>query len=495
MSDDKSTGGQNAEEQRIILPPGDTKPLDAEALSTLLFSALHRTHADLLTNEYVPDHSKLIYRHVGGDYREDQLSAPNYYKPVLMQIFDRVWNTPEFSTFVDYLWERGALKGQYSGPSKPLDEWRKSFARTVFADFVHVPLLKAFERTARERLVATGHVRAWEADPEQITLVVRDLVDWSTRKQHTATAFCMMCVRLPEGADYQFAPDIRLRNWSPQERCVFMTEHHARFSNDLRGMPLDEGTTAIAEFVTETPRTSIWTSPHPAIEPLLSAVDLLKWSMFVALKELNPVAEGICIIQGRNGIIYDTVHRGPEYFAFPVLIDEEAFGKCKSLVTRFRAVEKTTNDVSMALWHFGRACTAHLERDVLLEAAIGLELLVASGPGENSYRFRLHGASLLTEPGTSGTEVHEKLKKIYEQRSKAAHGNAKGGASPLARDARRLLARAIYAVITLVETKQLDVSKGVAAGVQQLVLRKATVAIQEIPPHEAPKRGNERFSV
>src|SRR5207237_791197 len=126
------------------------------------------------------------------------------------------------------------------------------------------------------------------------------------------------------------------------------------------------------------------------------------------------------------------------------------------------------------LWHFGRSCVASLERDVLLEAVIGLDALLVPGSGESTYRFSLHGAVLIGAGTGRGTQVKAELQDLYNARSGAAHGDRRG-ANSKARRARQVLAQAIERTAALILDGKLDMSKKLPHAIQQYVIERATL--------------------
>src|SRR5262249_37484574 len=115
-------------------------------------------------------------------------------------------------------------------------------------------------------------------------------------------------------------------------------------------------------------------------------------------------------------------------------------------------------ELGQAIWHFGRACNAQLNRDIILESAIGLELLLVPDHGESTYKLSLHGLALLGDP--VGKSVDQELVEIYNFRSRAPHGSAniERKSKDIAPRARQLLAKAIWAIVERINDGSLDVS-------------------------------------
>ena len=154
------------------------------------------------------------------------------------------------------------------------------------------------------------------------------------------------------------------------------------------------------------------------------------------------------------------------------LIDDSAIETSQELIRRFRQAAESSSELKDALWYFGRASVAELDRDILLESSIGLETLLVSGSGDSRYRFALHGAVVLSNTDQQGSDLFRNLLDIYGARSGAAHGGRKSLAT-IATRSRRYLAEAIRAIAGLVLARTIQRGR-VSEAVQQYVIERAT---------------------
>jgi hypothetical protein len=194
--------------------------------------------------------------------------------------------------------------------------------------------------------------------------------------------------------------------------------------------------------------------------------------------------EGPVIIRTPSGGRIRTLRRGDTVFRTRAyrspVFDDSTASQIRRELEGLHALAKHSSTVGEIIWALGRACTAQLSRDVLLEAAIGLErLLLPRGAGESTYKFRLHGLAVLTEADAS--KLDGDLKEIYGLRSRAAHGSGKDDDTfdVLGPRARNLLALALQQVAALFKSGELDVAatgghigEAVAALVRARVLRR-----------------------
>ena len=63
----------------------------------------------------------------------------------------------------------------------------------------------------------------------------------------------------------------------------------------------------------------------------------------------------------------------------------EIFQSAKVLLEAYAAARVTSEELDSVMFSFGRSCFASLPRDALLEAAIGLEMLLVPDAGDSTW--------------------------------------------------------------------------------------------------------------
>lgn len=167
-------------------------------------------------------------------------------------------------------------------------------------------------------------------------------------------------------------------------------------------------------------------------------------------------------------------------------LDEQLAQSTADWLVRIDSLGKATPDLKAILWFFGRSHLASAARDSLLDAAIGLESLLIPDPGESTYKFRLHGAALLS--AVIQGDLDDDLKGIYDLRSRAAHGTARDrDFERLAPRSRQMLAQAIAAAIQLFEGGELapDANGGDIAKAIKGLVKKRACRVGESSPNQA----------
>jgi hypothetical protein len=276
---------------------------------------------------------------------------------------------------------------------------------------------------------------------------------------------------------------VYLKTYTPVERCIFLSKYSNDYLWDDFNSPLSCDLIAEMEYAFDD-----GVSGKDVIESTANDLDLVKLSIFILNKQTEPIDEGTCILNiiGRDfNDIERRIRRSNEriFRASGYPNEDLLTNDLPRLVNIISVLEKQRNgygDIKDAIWHFGRACLTPLPRDILLESVIGLDGLLVPGGGDSSYRFKLHGAVLLSNDSEKTLELYKKLGKIYDMRSGAAHGESRGESLGNARDARMYLSRAIFKISELCDKgklpcKEKEETLDMAKSLQRLIISKSSL--------------------
>lgn len=447
------------------LPPGEEKPLDCELLTELVRKAIYQTLEEL-RNLSVPQPLGGINRvdDNGIDYYE--IASPNYRDPIVWERVNQIWRSEESTALTDYIWDRGALKQQFTSP----DPNRESWTNWTYHNLVRDPLVVALEETARERLVDHGVVETWMVDADKIEKAVEDVVALHGERRQLVTALCPLggLKALPRDS-LELAPDIRLRSWTARDVCLHLTRHRGEYLWDDFKAPYIQRNIAEIHFPIKMGRKT-------DVERMVrERLDLLKWGLLLAQDLAQPVVEGTCLLKGRLDRRMGRFRRDENLGAGDYTLDDAALNQCIDLIQRFRdAIQTMEKPHDLGLWHFGRACVASLPRDILLESAIGLDSLLVPGGGDSRYKFCLHGATILSTNTSDGERHYKALNQIYKLRSGAAHGGRVRDVKKVALESCKKLAQAMRMIADLILNQALNRTEGIAEAVEHYVRQKAT---------------------
>lgn len=452
-----------------VLPPGEEQPLDDKLLTELVRKTIYRTLEDLRTLA-VPQQLWGVNRVNGDGMDYAEIAAPEYRDLVVWKRVNDIWRSEESTALTDYIWDHCALKTQMTGPDPNKEDW----ARWTYGQLVHDPLLVALEETIRERLVDHGVVETWTVDPDKLEKAVEDVVALYGKRSQLVTAFCPLGgLKLLSEDSQEIAPDIRLRRWTARDVCLFALRHRYEYLWDDFKAPYVERNIAEINFPIKMGQ---GVQQKDVEEMVRDRLDLLKWSLLIARDQELPVTEGTCLLKARLDKRMGRFRRDESLHAGDYALDKATLQHCSDLVQRFRSATKAMkkpHDLQQALWHFGRACVGSLPRDVLLESAIGLDSLLVPGGGDSGYRFCLHGAAILSSNIPNGEAQYKALDKIWNLRSRAAHGGRVQDVEKVALESGRKLAQAIRVVVDLILDQKLSRTEGIAKAVEGYVRQKA----------------------
>jgi len=297
----------------------------------------------------------------------------------------------------------------------------------------------------------------------------------------TATCPVRAC-RFPDDAEeFELEPGVFLEPWrGGPNQTVFLTRFHGEYVAD--DDVLWDAHAALRM------RLKLPTNVD-AIASVGAVLDRFLWATTIAGKSGKAASLGSAVLRSATRHVRTVIHRPPapwltstvkplgwsEFRTMQGIHPDVRFlQRTKELLAVLRGASSVKADLDAGIWAFGRSCSAQSARDVLLEAAIGLErLLVSEGRGDFSYKFRLHGAALLPEEPTA----FDDLNRVYDLRSKAAHGAvAKNPSSfeEMAPRARFLLARTIESIAVLLASGELVIAKdqNAAAAIATLVQKR-----------------------
>jgi hypothetical protein len=406
-----------------ILPETPTLPLEAERMRPLLRDALWAARRDLESAE-PPADEWVIYRPVSDGLTSQRVPAPNYraaFNPVAA-------TSSEARALTDYLWERGAFKVNITRDDDQ-DPTQEGWATFPWMDIVQPTLSRLLNLAATKDFVARGTFQPWRVEGADLEVAVEDLVDQLCNGHCAVHAIGPTVDLRPEGGPFEVEPGTVLEESSPESQALFLTQYRSEYLADDSRAWMRFGSISIK---TRAPASD----DGAASAAVAAAMDRLKWALMMML---------------------GTSERRSVRMRLPLGVRMTTGASLKGFVS------KLSKDFDAAIWAFGRACAAQLSRDILLEAAIGLEmLLLPRQAGESTYKFRLHGLALIE--GESQDALYDDLDSIYSLRSKAAHGAASGEGEfrKQAERARILLGKAIFSAVTLADLNKIDLkaSKG-----------------------------------
>ncbi len=458
-----------------VLPETDRDPSYStkHALQLALVAAREALHNLRST---IPDNKlQTVYREMDDGYFSTDILAPDYRSKEVWESIDRVWRSPGFDELSDYLWENGSFKKNLSPRSD-----RKSWARFAWSDLIHAALLRTLWLSATERLVDDGSVEPWWVNQSELKESLSEILadeDARANGNVRVRAACLFrAVELPNADKVPLSDTVNLMPCSLRDLLVFFT----RFSSVFSWSEIFHSGAAVVEVLKfallEIKRTiPITANADPKVQKLMSVeriLDSFKIAAMDATGSDMPVAESRCIIENILGNPSATINRADHLRSFPPYrFDANSLAKLKADFNSVIVAAQTNQDFADALFFFGRSATAPLSRDVLLEAAVGLDRLLAVG-SESRYRVSLHGSVLMSDDTEGVDGAFKRLGAIYNKRSGFAHGSTSDD-EELAESARTYLARILMTILRLAQSGEINLDDGIRDQVESYVRHRA----------------------
>ncbi|OEU69939.1 MAG: hypothetical protein BA863_11175 [Desulfovibrio sp. S3730MH75] len=473
-------------EIRVELPPeSNSKPIDAEKLSSILIDCIQKTITKL-SSITTPSNAKRIYRVQGTGYGAFWMQVPDYRAKIVLDKIEKLW--PETATnLVDYLWNCGKPRKTLIGPKPDKMSW----GRFVFGELVHGPILDMLKDSIIDQLVDSDSVKLWMVTDEQVKASVSESVQRLSKGITTVIAYCpIRGVKLKDIGAVQLTNNVALRNYTRRERCVLQSKYSSEFLwDDFISPTFAE---VMAEFKYTFRKETL--SREEYIGSVIDDLDLIKLAIFTLKDEKIPIAEGTCVFErgyrfdrtapyqyepDHEDVFYDwgRLQKGPSMWP-NIEISQNESDSLIDIIGLLQQQREKKPDIKQAICHFGRACLAPLSRDVLLESVIGLEGLLVPGGGNSGYRFALHGAAILSNKDEPDENLFKRLQKLYGGRSGLAHGDTPSSRlDHNAQDARKYLAKVILRLSQLSQQGILPSEESVAKSVERMVLEAACKSI------------------
>jgi hypothetical protein len=380
----------------------------------------------------------------------------------------------------DYLWEQGQPKKTLTRDGDE-DPDREAWAGFVWNDLILQTAVYLAERTVPEDLCRGREHQLWKIGTQEVSEAAEEMAGLLTNGEVVITAVCPIRVTtLEQGESFQLESGLEIESWTacPERKAVHFTRFHREY------LPSDDILSASMAALKLKMRIR---AARNALEDVRDSLDRFRWATLLTGTE-QIVSLGTCIVRSATPHVQTVIRNEDEPWHATTVhpigwyglrtrsgpsLDEVRCGRVKECLALLPSEDSiAARDLRTALWSFGRACTAPSPRDSVLESAIGLERLLVQGKGDISYKFRLHGAAILADDAAAFDE----LEALYDLRSKAAHGGTKEDDTfaKAAPQARLRLARAVYAIAMLIQAGDIKHSQPTAAGVAQLVKRRAT---------------------
>lgn len=464
------------------LPQGEPKGLDPLVFAALLRDAM-KTYLEIISRSELRILSREVFQPLDRGIRTVDIPFPLYGKWEWEKLKPEL-GLPAFRNLLDYIWNQGELVQSLRGPDPDRGGW-EAF---VLMGLVNVAVARALDNAAIDEAIDTGTITHWRLPESYLEAEVRDQVVKCCQREHRYSAKCPVgYLDMEAGTRIELGNGVTLASYTAREIVGHLTRIRASiWSHDLLSSQVMFGNATMLEVVgSYEPLPKKGSRPKTfdnfVEEEIANRIDLIKWAVGSAL------GQGVILKEG--AIAYDllatdiprptmsrTFKRQDSTDGAVYNLQDNQVDTLRLLLDKAFRLRCISRDLQQSFFYWGRCALAMLDRDQLLDAAIGLEGLLVPYPGESTYRFGLHGTALLARFADTPERCNKDLKEIYRKRSSAAHGSPSEGLVE-ADMARRYLGNAVLALIELHDAGVIQLSSKVSTQIEALVLRSAPISL------------------
>jgi hypothetical protein len=447
-----------------LTPISNSNHVDAEKLIPLWKGAILET-INRLQHLKPRMLKKLVFRPVPrGGYDGSHMTFPLYHWDTEIQKEVERIAQEHGQEFLDYLWGCGKPMLPKALPNYDRAKWNQY----VISQLIFTPIMNIFQDNAIVELVRVGQFKLWAITQEQIVDYVSKASSALINNKVIIKVYCPLMGTTLEGlSSAKLSEHMYLKTYTPEERCRFFSKYSDDFALwDGLNIPLTCDSIVEIEY-----NFDIDVSKNEVVGSISNDLDLTKLAIFISNNQAEPTEEGTCIIEIIGRGFLDIEHRikrqnarriwhgdnsGIKTSGWPnTKILEKDLPRLVSIISVLAKQSHTHDEIQDSIWHFGRACLVSLPRDILLESIIGLDGILVPTSADSTYRFRLHGAALLANERETASDLFDSLGKLYNKRSKVAHGASRDESFESAMKARTYLSRAIFNIANLCEKREL----------------------------------------
>lgn len=447
------------------LPPDDV-PVCAPAIETLS-EVLCRSIEQTLAYVYqaTPEQGLKVVQRLRPDGSEGVYVAfPNYWSAPVWEAFKVAFDAGAAQPLTDYLWQCGMPRMTLTGPDPDAHSW----ARFVAYQYIAQPI--RYLLVDRSITLAVDGKEPWPAklDPEAVReFALRAARDICTRTKRVRAWYVQPSLRLDQIDSVELPGNMSILSWTPRERCLFQTRYGSVIEWD--DMPLYLFSDHVCTISLEVPEEESLDAIRTRVADILNLHRLC-----LALEDRRQweASEGPVVIMVEQSVFPPVLTKlaRDQRNSWPQIQIDQAIAE--RWATTARNLLQYERVFRHSIWRFGRACTASLAQDRLVEAVIGMEALLLTGPGEARFRFGVLGTTMLQPPSDEARTLFRELQELYGLRSGSVHGQHRGNEEQ-SRRAVELLVDLIDRFLGMASRGLLGPGETPAEKAQEILLRRA----------------------
>ena len=330
-----------------------------------------------------------IWRRTEGGESAYTMALPNAVS--IWEPFTEALHSGGLDQIINYLWEHGTPRITMTGRDPNREAWARWAVNTVIRPMLVQWLEDTFITNACNGQQASTWPIPMDDTLDKLSALHARLL--AEDEVFVSAHYFVPAFQMP--VDHEFITlgrDITLRTLSQEERLTLLSQVASHLLwDDMFGAPLNDTLCEIKMWVRRSDMGLI-------MDGITERLNAFKLALTLVQPNLWKNGEGVVLvsIQSPNnyrGISRLLRRRSTQWAGFQP--NDEVVEQLRAHIDELqRSVEDVPDLKAAALWRLGRACSADLPRDQLVEAVIGMESLLVPGPGESTYRFELHGTAV-----------------------------------------------------------------------------------------------------
>ncbi len=424
------------------LPDVPTTQMDERYLAALIRVAMGEFNEFIRARKFGTKDVNILRRTSGHLF--ESLPRPDIHEAMFSYFYERI-DTASAQELLNYLWDHGGHRLRRSRDDGDPD--RRGWAGNAFHEVVVVPVWRLWDEYSVRALSEDGAWEPWNVPPKAIERSANDIAAIEVGKSAIAEMIVpLLGIRLSGQSCFELENQIALRAWTQAEKAVYLHRHGSNFLFEETFDP--HNSECYLHIVA-------YGIPNNAAVADYAAdiIGRMKWALVQSIDSKHSIYELPLVVTWQTGVSWAIRREGiRRKFIAALDFGNSQYALAVRHLQQLTATLRHYPDLVDVLWLYDRAMLSNSSRDLLLEAAIGLERLLVQGSGENARRFRQYGAAIIYD--TNPPVVERNLKKIYNLRSRAAHEGTRHAKAfeDLGILARSYLGRAIEGVVRLVAT-------------------------------------------
>jgi len=460
------------EEYKRVLPPKEVKQINLkqEELKKYLYQA-YKNFLPYLQRGMTEYQTKNIYLPTEKGWNSYIIEIPTRYTSDFHDQIKKANGDGIFDNLINYLWKSRAITKEISGKDTP--PGKDAFRYFVVTMEIIPNLYNEIENSIIRKLIENNLKlsKPWISNKQLARLANKVAYQWVNKIKTINVKFFPRSLDIGEYDYLKLSECYSINGVTTKDICLYLSKYDEKILKEetfgeipLGGSIFNQGMIEIEFNVKRS------LSNEKIIKRVQEKLNIFRLSIALVKFDTFSIGEGLIFINIDDPFNSDEIKRlirkQPNSWSSLKLNIENA----EKLIDKIKKINKwsrESNDLKRAIWRFGRACSAETYEDQLVESIIGMEGLVIPNSGEVRYRFSTNSTYLLQTVDHDPENLYKEMKKLYDMRSKAVHGESDQEIKEQSDKAIKYFIKCIDRIISLLENNQISDENNIAESLQK----------------------------